>query len=51
MVNSKSMMDIKAGDSGVMIVYQVDEFTCMWLAKHFIAQSHICCGFMVKVFT
>ena len=28
MVNSKSVMGIKPGDSSVVIGYQVDEFTC-----------------------
>ena len=40
-VYSESVMGIKPGDSGVMIGYWVDEFTHIWLAKHFIAQSHI----------
>ena len=39
--NSKSVVDIKAGDSGVVLGYQVDEFACNWLAEHFVVESHI----------
>ena len=42
------MVGIKPGDSGVVIGYQVDEFTHTWLADHF-AGSHIYPGFMGKV--
>ena len=31
MVNFKSVVGIKPGDSGVVIGYQVNEFTCIWL--------------------
>ena len=48
-VSSKSVMDAKLGDSGLVIRYQVDEFTCTWLAECFIAQSHIYPGFTGKV--
>ena len=41
MVNSKSVVAIKPGDSCVMIGYQFGKFTCTWLVAHFIAQSHI----------
>ena len=44
MCDSKS-----AGDSLVVIVYQVDEFTHIWLVENFIGQSHIYAGFMGKV--
>ena len=30
MVNSESVVDIKPGESGVEIGYQVDDFTCTW---------------------
>ena len=36
MVDSKSLVGIKPGDSIVFTGYQVDEFTCTWLAKHFL---------------
>ena len=46
-------MDIKPGDSGVMIGYQVDEFThtwsTEWSAEQFVAHSHIYPGFTGKV--
>ena len=49
MVNSESLMGIKPGDSGVVIGYQVDEFTCTWSAEQFVACSHIYPGFTGKV--
>ena len=49
MVDSESVMDIKPGDSGVVIGYQVDEFTCTWSAEQFVAHSHIYPGFTGKV--
>ena len=49
MVNSKSVMGIKPGDSGVVIGYQVDEFTHTWSAEQFVAHSHIYPGFNGKV--
>ena len=49
MVDSESAMDIKPGDSGVVIGYQVDEFTCTWSAEWFVAHSHIYPGFTGKV--
>ena len=49
MGNSESVMGIKPGDSGVVIGYQVDEFTCTWSAEQFVACSHIYPGFTVKV--
>ena len=33
MVNSESVVDIKLGDFGVVIGYQVDEFTHTWYAE------------------
>ena len=45
MVDSESVMDIKPGDSGVVIGYQVDEFTCTWSTEQFVACSHIYPGF------
>ena len=32
-VDSESVMVIKPGDSGVVIGYQVNEFTCTWLTE------------------
>ena len=49
MVNSVSAMGIKHGDSGVVIGYQVDEFTHTWSAEQFVAHSHIYPGFTGKV--
>ena len=48
-VNSDSVMGIKAGDSGVVIAYQVDEFTRTWSAEQFVARFHIYPGFTGKV--
>ena len=48
-VNSDSVMGVKPGDSGVVIGYQVDEFTCTWSAEQFVAHSHIYPGFTGKV--
>ena len=48
-VDSKSVMGIKPGDSGVVIGYQVDEFTHIWSAEQFVAPSHIYPGFTGKV--
>ena len=48
-VNSESAMGIKPGDSGVVIGYQVDEFTHTWSAEQFVAHSHIYPGFTGKV--
>ena len=48
-VDSESVMGIKAGDSSVVIGYQVDEFTCTWSAEQFVAHSHIYPGFTGKV--
>ena len=42
-------MGVKPGDSGVVIGYQVDEFTHTWSAEQFVAHSHICPGFTGKV--
>ena len=48
-VDSASVMGIKPGDSGVVIGYQVDEFTHTWSAEQFVAHSHIYPGFTGKV--
>ena len=48
-VNSDFVMGIKPGDSGVVIGYQVDEFTHTWSAEQFVAHSHIYPGFTGKV--
>ena len=48
-VDSDSVMDIKPGDSSVVIGYQVDEFTHTWSAECFVACSHIYPGFTGKV--
>ena len=49
MVNFESAMGIKPGDSGVVIVYQVDEFTHTWFAEQFVDHSHIYPGLTGKV--
>ena len=49
MVDSEPVMGIKPGDSGVVIGYQVDEFTCTWSAEWFVACSHIYPEFTGKV--
>ena len=49
MVYSESAFGIKPGYSGVLIGYQVDEFTHTWSAEQFVAHSHIYPGFMSKV--
>ena len=48
-VDSECVMGIKPGDSGVVIGYQVDEFTCTWSAEQFVAHCHIYPGFTGKV--
>ena len=48
-VNSESAVGIKPGDSGVLIGYQVDEFTCTWSSEQFVVHSHIYSGFTSKV--
>ena len=48
-VNPNSVMGVKPGDSGVVIGYQVDEFTRTWSAEQFVACSHIYPGFTGKV--
>ena len=40
-LDSESLVSIKPGNLGAVIGYQVDEFTCTSLVKHFAAQSHI----------
>ena len=42
-------MGITPGDSGVVIGYQVDEFTHTWSAEWFVDHSHIYPGFTGKV--
>ena len=49
MVNSESVVGIKPGDYGVVIGYQVDEFTHTWSAEQFVAHSYIHPGFTGKV--
>ena len=48
-VNSDSVIAIKPGDSGVLIGYQVDEFTHTWSAEQFVSPSHIYPMFTGKV--
>ena len=48
-VDSPSVMGIKPGDSGVVIGYQVDEFTHTCSSEQFEAHSHIYLGFTGKV--
>ena len=50
-INSKSVVVVKPGDSGIVIGCQIDEFTCTWSVECFIAQSHIYAGFTGKVST
>ena len=33
-INSNFMVGITSGDSGLVIGYQFDEYTCTWLAEH-----------------
>ena len=49
MVDCESLVHIKAGDSGVVIGYQVDEFTYTWFEEWFATHSHIYSGFTGKV--
>ena len=49
MVNSEFLVGIKPGDSGVVIGYQVDEFTGTWSAEKFVAHSHIYTWFIGMV--
>ena len=48
-VDCESVMGLKPGDSGVVIGYQVDEFTHTWSAEQFVAHFHIYPGFTGKV--
>ena len=48
-VDSECMVVVKPDDSGVVIEYQVDEFTCTWSAKYFFTHLHIYPGFTGKV--
>ena len=47
-VDSDSVMGIKPGDSGVVIGYQVDEFTCTWSAEQFVACSTFILGSLAR---
>ena len=49
MVDSESVVSIELGDSGVVIGYQVDEFTHTWSAEQFVAHSYIYPVFTGKV--
>ena len=49
--NTVSVVDIKPGDFGVVIGYQVGTFTHTWLVKHFVAELHMYPGFIGKVST
>ena len=40
-INSKSVVGIKPGNSGEVVGYQVDEFTCTSSTECFVAQSQI----------
>ena len=48
-VDSESMVDIKPGDSGVVIGYQVDEFNHVWSVAQVVAHTYIYCGIRGKV--
>ena len=50
-VHSKSLVEVKPGDSGVVIRYHINGFTFTWLAENFIAHSQIYPGFTSKVST
>ena len=49
MVDPESVMGIKSGDYGVVIRYQVDEFTHTCTAEQLVAHSHIYPGFTGNV--
>ena len=49
MVDTESKMGIKPDDSGVVIGYQVDEFTCTCSVEQFVAHSNIYPEFTGKV--
>ena len=49
MVDSESMVGIKAGDSGVVNWYLNAKFTHTWCVRQFVAYSHIYPGFTGKV--
>ena len=48
-VDSESEAGMKPSDSGLVIGYQVDEFTQTWSAEHVVACSHIYPRFTCKV--
>ena len=48
-VDSESVIGIKPGDFGMVMGYQVDEFTHTWSAEWFVAHSIIYPGFTGKV--
>ena len=48
-IKSESVMGIRPSNSGVVIGYQVNEFTHIWSAEQFVAHSHIYPGFTGKV--
>ena len=50
-LNSKSIGGVKPGDFGVVIGYQVEEFTCTGFAECFVVLSHIYHCFTGKVLT
>ena len=49
MVDYESAVGIKPPDSGVVIGYQVDEFTCTWSAELFVANSYFYSRFTGEV--
>ena len=51
MVDCESMVGVKLCDSGVVIGYQVDEFSHTWSAENFVAQSDIYPYFTGKMST
>ena len=50
-INFKSVVGIKPGDSDMMIRYHVDEYTCTLPMEYFIPSSLLHPGFMGKVLT
>ena len=39
-VNSRFVVGISPGDSGVVLRYPIDDFTCAWSVEYFVGQSH-----------
>ena len=48
MFDYEYLVGIKSGECGVVIGYQVDEFTCVLVSKCYVAQSQIFTGSQAK---